>query len=182
MDVRSGCGQRARWRALIVVFFFQAEDGIRDIGVTGVQTCALPILFFYGGYPEKNTRFGESYDRSGKPQSIKTSPMPTPEETRSTGVIPELDPLFRWETSHPGNGLRVFERGGRKKAEIGNPNREENPGKPDDNLSERGFGTGLRTAPVFLGLQKTRLLDPVMSFPGTNDHPGDYRARGCTAS
>src|SRR3712207_4405913 len=25
-------------------FFFQAEDGIRDIGVTGVQTCALPIL------------------------------------------------------------------------------------------------------------------------------------------
>src|SRR3712207_2144963 len=26
------------------MFFFQAEDGIRDIGVTGVQTCALPIL------------------------------------------------------------------------------------------------------------------------------------------
>src|SRR3712207_9287067 len=25
------------------VLFFQAEDGIRDIGVTGVQTCALPI-------------------------------------------------------------------------------------------------------------------------------------------
>src|SRR3712207_9296737 len=25
------------------VYFFQAEDGIRDIGVTGVQTCALPI-------------------------------------------------------------------------------------------------------------------------------------------
>src|SRR3712207_6068916 len=27
-------------------FFFQAEDGIRDIGVTGVQTCALPISDF----------------------------------------------------------------------------------------------------------------------------------------
>src|SRR2546428_8236537 len=26
-----------------VVFFFQAEDGIRDLIVTGVQTCALPI-------------------------------------------------------------------------------------------------------------------------------------------
>src|SRR5262249_60121793 len=26
-------------------FFFQAEDGIRDWSVTGVQTCALPILF-----------------------------------------------------------------------------------------------------------------------------------------
>src|SRR2546430_8263255 len=28
---------------LIVFFFFQAEDGIRDLTVTGVQTCALPI-------------------------------------------------------------------------------------------------------------------------------------------
>src|SRR5690242_20778675 len=28
-------------------FFFQAEDGIRDGRVTGVQTCALPILFFF---------------------------------------------------------------------------------------------------------------------------------------
>src|SRR2546427_8403258 len=28
-----------------VVFFFQAEDGIRDLTVTGVQTCALPISF-----------------------------------------------------------------------------------------------------------------------------------------
>src|SRR5690606_39395693 len=26
------------------LFFFQAEDGIRDFHVTGVQTCALPIL------------------------------------------------------------------------------------------------------------------------------------------
>src|SRR3712207_9157798 len=32
-------------------FFFQAEDGIRDIGVTGVQTCALPIwVNFIGGF------------------------------------------------------------------------------------------------------------------------------------
>src|SRR2546422_3089859 len=29
---------------LWVFFFFQAEDGIRDVAVTGVQTCALPIL------------------------------------------------------------------------------------------------------------------------------------------
>src|SRR5205809_2155569 len=27
-------------------FFFQAEDGIRDVAVTGVQTCALPILYY----------------------------------------------------------------------------------------------------------------------------------------
>src|SRR5215217_8405483 len=29
----------------MIFFFFQAEDGIRDIGVTGVQTCALPVSF-----------------------------------------------------------------------------------------------------------------------------------------
>src|SRR2546430_15412564 len=30
-------------RCFFVFFFFQAEDGIRDLTVTGVQTCALPI-------------------------------------------------------------------------------------------------------------------------------------------
>src|SRR2546422_5770280 len=29
---------------VLCFFFFQAEDGIRDVAVTGVQTCALPIL------------------------------------------------------------------------------------------------------------------------------------------
>src|SRR2546430_2785992 len=33
-----------------LVFFFQAEDGIRDLTVTGVQTCALPIYSSLGGY------------------------------------------------------------------------------------------------------------------------------------
>ena len=152
---------------------------------TGMMTHAGMLwgaaLYNNGSYPNKNTRFGENYNRDGVPQSFKTSPKPTPEETRAKGVIPELDPLFRWETSQPGNVLRVFERGGRKKSEIGNPNREEDPGKPDDKLSDRGFGTELRTDPVFLGLQKTRLVDPILSLPGTNDHPGDYRGSGCTA-
>src|SRR6266436_9293556 len=34
-----------------VFFFFQAEDGIRDVAVTGVQTCALPIWLGLG-YPQ----------------------------------------------------------------------------------------------------------------------------------
>src|SRR5882762_1734438 len=33
---------------LFVFFFFQAEDGIRDSSVTGVQTCALPICRLLG--------------------------------------------------------------------------------------------------------------------------------------
>src|SRR2546427_4995273 len=32
----------------VLFFFFQAEDGIRDLTVTGVQTCALPISFSSG--------------------------------------------------------------------------------------------------------------------------------------
>src|SRR5256886_3646911 len=42
-----------------IFFFFQAEDGIRDLTVTGVQTCALPILFngraltYYGRWTYK---------------------------------------------------------------------------------------------------------------------------------
>src|SRR2546430_4528640 len=32
-------------------FFFQAEDGIRDLTVTGVQTCALPIYYYYDHSP-----------------------------------------------------------------------------------------------------------------------------------
>src|SRR5699024_12077053 len=34
---------------IVSVFFFQAEDGIRDRNVTGVQTCALPIYFLDSG-------------------------------------------------------------------------------------------------------------------------------------
>src|SRR5256885_10660337 len=36
-------------RLVCVLFFFQAEDGIRDYKVTGVQTCALPIFTLPGG-------------------------------------------------------------------------------------------------------------------------------------
>src|SRR5256884_5860409 len=38
-----------RWKWVqenTLCFFFQAEDGIRDVAVTGVQTCALPLLGF----------------------------------------------------------------------------------------------------------------------------------------
>src|SRR5256886_4126513 len=34
--------------SLLFFFFFQAEDGIRDLTVTGVQTCALPISVIEG--------------------------------------------------------------------------------------------------------------------------------------
>src|SRR5690348_17747592 len=43
-EITSGLHWDVQWRCSIhFIFFFQAEDGIRDGRVTGVQTCALPI-------------------------------------------------------------------------------------------------------------------------------------------
>ena len=156
---------------------------VRNVRTSMMTTGAMlwqAALYNNGGAPYKNARYGESYGSDGRPQRLQAFPPPTAEETRTKGWLPFLEPLPRWEVTQPGNVLRVFERGGTRKAEIGNPTRAEEPGRPDAKLSDRGFGTGLRTDPVFLGLQKTRLLDPLLSFPGTNDQPGDYRGSGCT--
>lgn len=138
-------------------------------------------LYNNGGYPIKQSRFGESYGPEGAPQRVVTVPPPTPEEILKKGVLPYLDPLPRFEITQPGNILRVFERGQRRPLEIGVPTLDEEPGRPGNRLSARGLGTLNRTDPVWLNLQKTRLLDPMLSFMGTNDHPGDYRSSGCSA-
>ena len=138
-------------------------------------------LYNNGAYPLKDSHFGESYSADGTPQRIQTVPAPGDSDRAEKGVLEYLDPMPQWGISQPGNVLRVFERGGKRVLEIGNPDPEEEPGLPDKGLSLRGFGTGNRTDPVVLGLQKTRLVDPLLHFPGTNDQPGDYRASGCTA-
>src|SRR5690606_39723009 len=48
-----------------VIFFFQAEDGIRDFHVTGVQTCALPIS---SASIARATRIRASGEPSGPPR------------------------------------------------------------------------------------------------------------------
>jgi hypothetical protein len=149
------------------------------------------VLYNNGSYPMKDPRFGESYSIDGRPQRLQTIPMPTPEETRTKGVLPYLNPLPRYEISQAAatNVLRVFERGGLSKpgvllpSDVGSPDPDEDPGRLDLNggrQSSRGYGTVLRTDPVFQGIQKTRLLDPILSFLGTNDQPGDFRSSGCT--
>src|SRR5260221_5311451 len=45
-------------RSMCMFFFFQAEDGIRDHCVTGVQTCALPISRYVKGAVDVKNRFG----------------------------------------------------------------------------------------------------------------------------
>src|SRR5258708_17240080 len=54
------------------VFFFQAEDGIRDDLVTGVQTCALPILSaLLAVYREDDTRAGQQRAHVGRDRAYQ---------------------------------------------------------------------------------------------------------------
>src|SRR5947209_5128104 len=61
-------------------FFFQAEDGIRDIGVTGVQTCALPIFLIGGVQAAQNI---ESDEKAG--ESAGQHPAEDRSEERRVG-------------------------------------------------------------------------------------------------
>jgi hypothetical protein len=158
---------------------------IHQVNKSMMKTGAMlwgAALYNNGAFVSRNYRFGESYAADGTPQRLETIPAPSPEETFRKGVLPFLDPLPRWEVTQMSNVVRAFERGGRRAPEVGLPIPEEAPGRPTQNLlSPRGLGTLLRTDPVYLGLQKTRLLDPMLSFLGTNDQPGDFRSSGCTA-
>src|SRR5688500_19945154 len=63
----------------VVVFFFQAEDGIRDYKVTGVQTCALPISRRPAYSPESGWIMPDS---SGKKRLMSGRAMSRSEERR----------------------------------------------------------------------------------------------------
>src|SRR5437868_14927432 len=67
-------------------FFFQAEDGIRDRNVTGVQRCALPILVL----GKTDTPLGAFYRRKraqlGAPKAIKLGRAPGRERVGHGGT------------------------------------------------------------------------------------------------
>src|SRR5437764_6705631 len=52
--------RNAGWVQCAFFFFFQAEDGIRDTSVTGVQTCALPIFAGWDFFNNDNDPFDQS--------------------------------------------------------------------------------------------------------------------------
>src|SRR3989440_1641227 len=60
-------------RDTIFFFFFQAEDGIRDLIVTGVQTCALPIL----PCSRKSKRSGELGLKNGPSVCLRVGASPS---------------------------------------------------------------------------------------------------------
>src|SRR5256885_12005494 len=72
---------------VILCFFFQAEDGIRDYKVTGVQTCALPIFLAHadtteigptkGRFRQKLTQLGATDDQKAQVKAILRQHQPT---------------------------------------------------------------------------------------------------------
>src|SRR2546430_7088675 len=60
------------------IFFFQAEDGIRYLTVTGVQTCALPICRAARAPRSTTTRSGGSSSSVSTPRNLGASAMPLP--------------------------------------------------------------------------------------------------------
>src|SRR5207248_8628316 len=92
-------GRRCQDRCGLVVFFFQAEDGIRDRTVTGVQTCALPILEVLTRVPAGSgspmSRVSTSTTRSMPP--VRGPPMiSTRSEERRVGK----ECRSRWSPDH----------------------------------------------------------------------------------
>src|SRR5256885_5320920 len=58
-------------------FFFQAEDGIRDYKVTGVQTCALPISIIPGALAlARKQSLPQAFNASSRPWMIRIPPIP----------------------------------------------------------------------------------------------------------
>jgi hypothetical protein len=134
-----------------------------------------------GAFYKKDSIFGQAYAANGVPLALQSPIKVTPEMQKEMSIVQSIFPLPRFNITQPGNVFRIFEKGGTRLLELGNPDPFEPPGRPFRRLSERGLGTFSRVDPVMIGAHKTRLHDPLLDFFGSNDRPGDYRSSGCTA-
>src|SRR5256884_1174429 len=75
--------------ARLFFFFFQAEDGIRDVAVTGVQTCALPIWFSERGrsHPAPAKKPADAWDE------LRAAAAASPSDARAQE---DLAVLLQW--------------------------------------------------------------------------------------
>src|SRR6476661_9555662 len=85
-----------------VVFFFQAEDGIRDSSVTGVQTCALPIYAPVGGQPEALLHLGQEGARVAAGGVLR--PVATQDQHRQLGEVVAGEDVERPALEHLPDG------------------------------------------------------------------------------
>src|SRR3712207_7974661 len=74
----------------VLFFFFQAEDGIRDIGVTGVQTCALPICDGGAARRSRARIHRRAVCRGGAPVRVT---LPAPVRGAGRNFVPAVSAL-----------------------------------------------------------------------------------------
>src|SRR5690606_40127265 len=93
----------------LVFFFFQAEDGIRDFHVTGVQTCALPICGSHGRERRRLIVRKSPLSRCSPP-TASCAPYPPPNRRAQwLGPFPEQDrKSTRLNSSHVKISYAVF--------------------------------------------------------------------------
>src|SRR5256885_12397516 len=87
--------------AMVCCFFFQAEDGIRDYKVTGVQTCALPIL-------AERDQFAHDLTAARRWAAVAQLDGPAPELDRArVQWAGPLRQLIRWSPDPAGERSRL---------------------------------------------------------------------------
>src|SRR5690606_39323762 len=87
-------------------FFFQAEDGIRDFHVTGVQTCALPICSSAEGEEGSSAAGTGSAGSSSEVAEAYSSDFEGAWQGASEGRSPSLACASRSEERRVGKGCR----------------------------------------------------------------------------
>src|SRR6266849_3279084 len=86
-------------KSMMVFFFFQAEDGIRDPLVTGVQTCALPISRFLETLKQAQVKTVIEYERLQKFSASTAIWLCIREEDALDDL--EQEDLKAWLDAHP---------------------------------------------------------------------------------
>ena len=81
--------------SFLVCFFFQAEDGIRDWSVTGVQTCALPICLHVAMHEAALVDYAAMVLDQKRPGLFKADLTPWSDGIRVKTAAPFLSP---WRT------------------------------------------------------------------------------------
>src|SRR5439155_5429873 len=124
------------------------QKQVNAVPISTMTTIAVfwaAVSYANGLLPRKLGLLGESYNREGNAQAVKPATPPTPDQI-AHGALPILVPLPRWEVTQPGEYFRAFERGGVSGSssfpDIGNPRPEDEAGRPDIKLGNRGRGTG----------------------------------------
>src|SRR3989449_9505129 len=98
--------------SVYVFFFFQAEDGIRDVAVTGVQTCALPIYIVEDLFVASTHSYLLFFTTLGKVHWLKVHEIPEGGRQAKGKAMVNLLSLGESEAVATGVPVRDFGAGG----------------------------------------------------------------------